>query len=430
MVSAIDTILSTFSECTLAPCEGIPNHGYLTAINMYLNQCSSGIHSNLGDGTLGYLILTATPVVYASVSTLNFVRPINPGPTAIIPNPAPAAAVIGQLTREHAENHRVFLEYATTDAACKKVIMSLIPDVFYRTLKHNHTGYATVTSLEILSHLWSEYGQLSDFEFQQNDLKIKTPITTETHFEDLVSQIETGRNTVVNQNPYSDPQIVSIAYTLIDTIGVHIDGCREWRRKNAVDKTWTQFKTHFSREFKDFRESNRTAVTAGYAQYCSPVGLANEAYIAEIDAKNEKFTEEYTAALANLATATSADRATVTALTNTNATLTAQINALYKRIESCTCSATTRNGTPHNGPPRNATPHNGPPRNHPNQRNRPRGQPANPDPDGYCWTHGYLVAIGHTSATCTCCLTNLDHQVTATRTNNMGGLQKNKPANN
>jgi hypothetical protein len=47
------------------------------------------------------------------------------------------------------------------------------------------------------------------------------------------------------------------------------------------------------------------------------------------------------------------------------------------------------------------------------------------DPNGYCWSHGYKVAIGHTSATCT---TKCDgHQDGATWANTMGSSTTGKP---
>ena len=48
------------------------------------------------------------------------------------------------------------------------------------------------------------------------------------------------------------------------------------------------------------------------------------------------------------------------------------------------------------------------------------------DPNGYCYSHGYRVTSGHTSKRCfgKC----EGHKDEATRSNNMGGSQKGKPA--
>jgi hypothetical protein len=41
----------------------------------------------------------------------------------------------------------------------------------------------------------------------------------------------------------------------------------------------------------------------------------------------------------------------------------------------------------------------------------------------YCWTHGYKVKVGHTSVTCTSCMTS--HQPGATQANIMGANTNN-----
>ena len=49
---------------------------------------------------------------------------------------------------------------------------------------------------------------------------------------------------------------------------------------------------------------------------------------------------------------------------------------------------------------------------------------ASLDPNGYCWSHGFKVKMGHTSMTCTKHLA--EHRDGATRVNTMGGKDYNK----
>ena len=98
---------------------------------------------------------------------------------------------------------RVFNEYYSVNKACKKVIFTLIPEAYFRSFKNKYTGYANVECLEILTHLWTTYGVLSDFEVQENDLRMKQPITDKTLFEEFVEQIETAVVTVATQVPYT-----------------------------------------------------------------------------------------------------------------------------------------------------------------------------------------------------------------------------------
>ena len=71
--------------------------------NRFLNTCGASVHCNLGNGTVGYLVLTAQPDLFKIVSPTSFVKAINPG-VLVLAEPAQSAAVIGTLTRQHTEN--------------------------------------------------------------------------------------------------------------------------------------------------------------------------------------------------------------------------------------------------------------------------------------------------------------------------------------
>jgi hypothetical protein len=105
-------------------------------------------------------------------------------------------------------------------------------------------------------------------------------------------------------------------------------------------------------------------------------------------------------ALANIATATAADRGAVAALAQANSRLAKQLednsNELreLKALLKKECS-------------------------------EKRGQRIfNPSPSNYCWTNGYKVGSTHTSLTCK--LPEPGHKKEATRADNMGGSQANK----
>ena len=141
-------------ECVIPPLQGPPNMEYLTELNTYLNSCSASVHSNIRCGTLGHLPLTSPLAVYALLSATTLLCPQILGPQLNIQHPPPpAAAVISALTREHVENIRVWKTYTDTHKVCKQKILSLVPEVYYRTLKKKYTAYAGVTCLTLLTHL-------------------------------------------------------------------------------------------------------------------------------------------------------------------------------------------------------------------------------------------------------------------------------------
>jgi len=113
--------------------------------------------------------------------------------------------------------------------------------------------------------------------------------------------------------------------------------------------------------------------------------------------------------LDNLAAAATNEKTTLNQLVEANANLTASLATLTSSLASLTAAFTLLStGKPMPTPPPAA----------PKNRNR------NLQPNGYCWTHGYRVGLGHSSKTCTNKAEG--HKENATRANIMGGSTANK----
>jgi hypothetical protein len=105
-------------------------------------------------------------------------------------------------------------------------------------------------------------------------------------------------------------------------------------------------------------------------------------------------------ALANLATATAADRGVVAALTQANSRLAKELEDNSNELQELKALLK-------------------------KERSEKRGQRSfNPSPSNYCWTHGYKVGSTHTSLTCKLPKPGLKQE--ATWTDSMGGSQANR----
>ena len=89
-----------------------------------------------------------------------FVTPINPGIHPVMPNPAPTANILSELIRTHKHKVRLFNKYCAVNRASEKVVSKLIPEKIYKSLSSCIIGFAKVTSLEIITHLITEYAEL------------------------------------------------------------------------------------------------------------------------------------------------------------------------------------------------------------------------------------------------------------------------------
>jgi hypothetical protein len=169
-----------------------------------------------------------------------------------------------------------------------------------------------------------------------------------------------------------------------------MSACRRWNEKPAAGKTWTHFKSHFAAAHRQHKQM--TGETAAHSGFHS----ANAA----MTQTEDHMAEATIGALVNLATATSADRGVVAALTQANA-------RLVKQLEEATSEFRELRALRHQ-----------------ERRDRRGPRNVNATANNYCWTHGYKVGRTHTSLTCS--TRNPGHKTEATRADNTGGSQANK----
>ena len=114
---------------TIDPIVGTPNYEFIADIHLKLNSNAASVHSNLGCGTPGLLFLTVSPAVYATLSTVVFVPPVNPGPKPNIPTGA-TCADIADLRYHHAESTKIFKDYENTYKALRQLLLASIDKLY------------------------------------------------------------------------------------------------------------------------------------------------------------------------------------------------------------------------------------------------------------------------------------------------------------
>ena len=142
---------------------------------------------------LGHLALTRSPTEFTLANNNTaFVIPLNPG-TAPTPPPrigtrASAAALALDPTataetsdpykaqealRTYQDSKREYNLYRNASTALKNCIVTSVDDEYIKALKKKITRYATVTPLELLTHLWSTYGEVTIVDLGANETRMK-----------------------------------------------------------------------------------------------------------------------------------------------------------------------------------------------------------------------------------------------------------------
>ena len=203
------------------------------------------------------------------------------------------------------------------------MLIAAVDEMFTRSLRHCYVGYSTTTIRTIVDHLYSTYTNISSSDLQDNDAKLLAPYNAKLPIKALIDKVKGAvKYSAAGNTPYTLLQVVGITYQLIFQTGMFNDNCKQWKRRDPDDKTWTEFKIFFSTSHQELRKSQATTAGARY----------HAANIVDNHAANHVYRQEIFDAIANLATATASNRALVETLTATNSTLTAALTLSNRKL--------------------------------------------------------------------------------------------------
>jgi hypothetical protein len=393
-VLSVEAITASFLYSTLPKIVGRPTFTQIFAAQKLQQVNAASIRTTNGGGAHGYLGAILPPATYATIAPgTPWVVPIWPGPHPVIPEgpPAPTAAVLRFLTDKHTENIREHQQDNNVEHALKNQLIDCFDMAYLEGYKEQYVQFGNRRIGAFYVWLYQQYGQLSPQDKALNTKNFHSEWDISTPFESYAAKIEKCAEIArIGGTPFSNEQMLDNALAIVYNMAMYFEPLRQWNRLPAADHTWTNFKTNMAVAQTELIAEQTIAQRSGFGNQHS----ANAA--AQLQEQHDATVE----ALANLATAAATDRTTLGNLTNLLKDKDAQIKKLEAAMLSlkATGAIRTRNNTK-----------------------------ALPDPNGYCWSHGYRVCVGHNSMTCSLAATDPNHKKDATRENNMGGSQKGKP---
>jgi hypothetical protein len=393
--ATVEDVMESFSHPVLPTVQGELDYQTIHATRKFLQANSRAIDTHLGGGTLGHLGLIISDASYVMIAPTTAA-----GPTLWTTSQAPGrdpantdgtAAQIRATRHIWEEDVQTYRTCTSVQQALKNHIISVFEPMYLDILNDNMVGYANISSIYMLDHLFETYGNITVVDLEINFKNMRQAWDPQQPVESLSKQIKDCAD-------YSEaggvlighPQHIKVGYAKIFATGHFMSACRWWNEKNAIEKTWTQFKSHFAAAHRQHKQiQGESAATAGYHS-------ANAA----VTHNEDQMAETTIGALANLATALAADRGVVAALTQVIARLAKQLEDNSNELRELKALLK-------------------------KERTEKCGQHSfNSSPSNYCWTHGHKV--GSTPTSLTCILPKPGHKKEATRADNMGGSQANR----
>ena len=184
--------------------------------------------------------------------------------------------------------------------------------MYFCSLRRRYSRYGQTTTRQIFDHIYATYANILPAGLQINEARMRSPYDVNHPVENLFDQVENSVGYAsAGDTPYTPEQVVAIAFRLLFQTELFTDDCKTWKRKPPFDKTWANFKVYFETSHLEWRDTQVTSAGAGFQS-------DNHTY--------QKYTVN---AISNLSTATASNRASVLALTATNRTLTAKVDASH-----------------------------------------------------------------------------------------------------
>ena len=265
MTDTVESILESFPNQHIARVPGEPTYKSIKQIEKLLVENAASMHSNLGGGNFGYLGLVIKPARYETISGgTAFNEHPNPTTHPTIPEGS-TQPQIAAITNRHKEEKRLYKEQECIKKALKNQLTQAFDETYIEELKNTYTGYNNVLIQNMLDFLYKTYGQITSIDLETNENKMSKPYNEDLPFSVFIKQIDDGVEFAeAGGVDFTAKQIVSKAYNILLKSGVYLLGCREWEHKPDEDKTWVNFKKHFTKEYRLLKTQRSLGTTESF----------------------------------------------------------------------------------------------------------------------------------------------------------------------
>ena len=257
----------------------------------------------------------------------------------------------------------------------KTMVLQAVDKAYIADLHDAHIGYSRQTTKDILNYLHENYGEITPEGWHTNYMDMINAWDQVKTMAKFLQVIQDGLKIAKDGGvPFTDTQVLTIAYYAIEKSQRFTIACRDWRKH--TNKTFEEFKLIFKQEEKDVEmvaDEERNNQDNPYHCNYAPYEAHNDIVTQKVNAVQAKDTQ-------------------------------ALLQRLLREQEEIKRQLSNNTTT--------------------NTRSRLWLKDMDCDPRGYCWSHGYKVRKGHTSKTCF--MHKPGHQEEETRDNIMGGSLSNK----
>jgi hypothetical protein len=171
--------------------------------------------------------------------------------------------VITEVNRAHLSNLTQYNAYREIENGLKDMIIAAVPKTFIQVLENQLFGFSQVSALQILTHLDTTYGRVTNQDLAHNLEQMNKQWDPSAPLEDLWTQIQVARNYAATTSEITDTNALLSAEKNLLNSGVFTTAFDQWRIKPAADQTYDNLMIHFNNADIN-RLHAKTVTQAGY----------------------------------------------------------------------------------------------------------------------------------------------------------------------
>jgi hypothetical protein len=268
--STVEEVLASFPHPILPTVEGEPDYQTIHATRKFIQADWWAINTHLGGGTLGHLGLIVSDAAYSNIAppkaeapTL-WVSPKAPGRAPATTDGAAAQLSVARHVWE--EDVQTYRTCTSVQPALKKQIISVFEPMYLEILNDNMVGYANISAIYMLDHLFETYGNITSVDLEINLEHTRRVWDPQQPVESLFKQIQDCADySEAGGVPIGPSQQINVGYAKIFATGHFMSACHPWNEKPAAEKTWTHFKSYFAAAHRQYKQmKGETAAHAGF----------------------------------------------------------------------------------------------------------------------------------------------------------------------
>ena len=344
----------------------------------------------------------------------------------IIPptNPGVYGGNTHQLLEIHKTANMAWRRYKLAQAATKKMIMHAFKDYHFLELQDDNGDIVGYTAIELFDHLMDQYVQPEDVADQVTALHkiLEHEYDPNEAPQVYYKAVQDARNALDSLNQTIDDETL-IRHGL-NQFKEHIDlklDVRSWKLLTRAEKTWSRFKTHFTKAINDNKNDTGTLKAIGMAnavKHQIEQGKENQKLLAQATFEANARIDELEKQALMASTQQQPQKETAFVVDDRSQQIIALTNRLNE-LELNKSGSGNGGGGGGKGGGYRALGSNGFPKNGKDGTRSCRRW----DNDEYCWACGF--DIKHNSMTCKYIKDEAAHKKEATATNTMGGSTRN-----